>query len=137
MALLEVPEEVTSSYGIVDAEPVQHKGTEDRLFRIRHLVEKPMPSEAPSRLAIIGRYVLTPEIFSSIDSIEPGAGGEIQLTDALRHLLRNRPIYGYRFDGTRHDAGDKMGFLKATVEYALRRSDLGGPFREYLSSLKL
>ena len=137
VALLEVPEEVTSSYGIVDAEPVQHKGTEDRLFRIRHLVEKPMPSEAPSRLAIIGRYVLTPEIFNSIDSIEPGAGGEIQLTDALRHLLRNRPIYGYRFDGTRYDAGDKLGFLKATVEYALQRSDLGGPFREYLRSLKL
>ena len=109
----------------------------DRLYRIRNMVEKPKPSEAPSNLAIIGRYVLTPEIFDSLQSIDPGSGGEIQLTDALRHLLRSRPIYAYRFEGTRYDAGDKLGFLKATVEYALRRHDLGGPFREYLKGLKL
>ena len=100
-------------------------------------MEKPKASEAPSNLAIIGRYVLTPEIFDSLEAIDPGSGGEIQLTDALRHLLRSRPIYAYRFDGTRYDAGDKLGFLKATVEFALRRHDLGDPFREYLKGLKL
>jgi UTP--glucose-1-phosphate uridylyltransferase len=137
LAVMEVPREQISAYGCIDAEPVQHNGTGDRLFRIRDLVEKPKPSDAPSNLAIIGRYVLTPEIFSSLQSIDPGSGGEIQLTDALRHLLRSRPIYAYRFEGTRYDAGDKLGFLKATVEYALRRHDLGGPFREYLKTLKL
>jgi UTP--glucose-1-phosphate uridylyltransferase len=137
VALMEVPGDAISSYGAVDAEPVSHNGGKDRLFRIRNMVEKPKPSEAPSNLAIIGRYVLTPEIFTSIESIEPGSGGEIQLTDALKHLLRNRPIYGYRFEGTRYDAGDKLGFLKATVEFALNRYDLGGPFREYLKGLKL
>ena len=109
----------------------------DRVYRIRDLVEKPKASEAPSNLAIIGRYVLTPDIFESLQSIEPGSGGEIQLTDAIRHLRRSRPIYAYRFEGNRYDAGDKLGFLKATVEFALRRHDLGGPFREYLKGLKL
>ncbi len=137
VALLEVPPENIAAYGVVEAEPVAHNGENDRLFRIRSLVEKPKPAEAPSNLAIIGRYVLTPEIFDSIESIEPGRGGEIQLTDALKHLLSSRPIYGYRFQGTRYDAGDKLGFLQATVEFALRRKDLGGPFREYLSGLKL
>ena len=98
---------------------------------------KTKPSEAPSNLAIIGRYVLIPEIFQSLQMVEPGTGAEIQLTDALRHLLRTRPIYAYRFEGTRYDAGDKLGFLKATVEFALRRHDLGGPFREYLRTLNL
>jgi UTP--glucose-1-phosphate uridylyltransferase len=137
VALMEVPEENISAYGVVDAEPVVHNGVSDRLFRIRSLVEKPKPEEAPSRLAIIGRYVLTPEIFGAIENVQPGAGGEIQLTDALRLLLRNRPIYGFRFEGTRHDAGDKLGFLKATVEFALQREDLGDSFREYLRSLDL
>jgi UTP--glucose-1-phosphate uridylyltransferase len=137
LAVMEVPRENISAYGCIDAEPVQHNGTGDRLFRIRDLVEKPKPADAPSNLAIIGRYVLTPEIFGSLQAIDPGSGGEIQLTDALRHLLRSRPIYAYRFEGTRYDAGDKLGFLKATVEYALRRHDLGGPFREYLKLLKL
>jgi len=137
VALMEVPREAVSAYGVVDAEPVEHNGACDKLFRIRSLVEKPNPQDAPSNLAIIGRYVLTPEIFQSIDSIEAGAGGEIQLTDALRHLLRNGPIYGLLFEGTRYDAGDKLGFLKATVEFALGRDDLGGPFREYLKSLEL
>src|SRR5438067_2350091 len=109
----------------------------DVSFELEHLLEKPKASEAPSNLAIIGRYVLTAEIFESLQSIDPGSGGEIQLTDALRHLLRHRPIYAYRFEGTRYDAGDKLGFLKATVEFALRRHDLGGPFREYLKGLKL
>jgi UTP--glucose-1-phosphate uridylyltransferase len=137
LAVMEVPPENISAYGAIDAEPVMHNGRNDRVYRIRDLVEKPKQSEAPSNLAIIGRYVLTPEIFGSLQSIDPGSGGEIQLTDALRHLLRSRPIYAYRFDGTRYDAGDKLGFLKATVEYALRRHDLGGPFREYLKTLKL
>jgi UTP--glucose-1-phosphate uridylyltransferase len=137
VALMEVPNDQISSYGAVDAEPVAHNGNKDRLYRIRNMVEKPKPSEAPSNLAIIGRYILTAEIFDSIEAVEPGSGGEIQLTDALKHLLRNRPIYGYRFEGTRYDAGDKLGFLKATVEIALRRYDLGAEFREYLKSLKL
>jgi UTP--glucose-1-phosphate uridylyltransferase len=124
-----------SSYGCIDAEPVRTTGR-DRVYRIRDLVEKP---KATRRLqsAIIGRYVLLPEIFDSLQAINPGSGGEIQLTDALRHLLRARPIYAYRFEGTRYDAGDKLGFLKATVEFALKRKDLGGPFREYLRGLRL
>ena len=139
VALMEVPETSISAYGIVEAEPVAYQGTNDRVYRVRDMVEKPKLEEAPSRLAIIGRYVLMPEIFESIEAIEPGAGGEIQLTDALKHLLllRNRPVYGIRFEGTRYDAGDKLGFLQATVEFALRRSDLGGAFREYLKSLSM
>ncbi len=137
LAVMEVAKDQISHYGVVDADPVSHNGHKDRLYRIRDLVEKPKASEAPSNLAIIGRYVLTPEIFTSISAIEPGAGGEIQLTDALKHLLRSRPIYAYRFEGTRYDAGDKLGFLQATVEFALQRRDLGAPFREYLKNLKL
>ena len=137
LAVMEVPRDSISSYGAIDAEPVAHNGTHDRVYRIRNLVEKPKASEAPSNLAIIGRYVLTHDIFESLQAIDPGSGGEIQLTDALKHLLRTRPIYAYRFEGTRYDAGDKLGFLKATVEFALRRRDLGGPFREYLKGLKL
>jgi UTP--glucose-1-phosphate uridylyltransferase len=137
VALLEVPMDSISAYGVVDAEPVEHNGSKHRLFRIRSMVEKPRTHEAPSNLAIIGRYVLTPEIFTSLETVTPGSGGEIQLTDGLRHLLRNRPIYGYKFEGTRYDAGDKLGFLKATVEFALKRHDLGAPFREYLQSLSL
>jgi UTP--glucose-1-phosphate uridylyltransferase len=137
LAVMEVPRENISSYGCIDADPVMHNGSNDRVYRIRDLVEKPKAADAPSNLAIIGRYVLTPDIFESLQTIDPGSGGEIQLTDAIRHLGRSRPIYAYRFEGTRYDAGDKLGFLKATVEYALRRHDLGGPFREYLKGLKL
>jgi UTP--glucose-1-phosphate uridylyltransferase len=134
---MEVPRDSISAYGVVDAEPVAHLGGRDRLFRIRNMVEKPKASEAPSNLAIIGRYVLTPEVFKSLDAVEPGSGGEIQLTDGLKHLLKSRPIYGYRFEGTRYDAGDKLGFLKATVEFALKRYDLGEDFRAYLKNMKL
>ncbi len=136
VALMEVPKDRISAYGVVDAEPVAHNGAKDRLYRICNMVEKPKAEDAPSNLAIIGRYVLTPEIFTSIEAVQPGSGGEIQLTDGLKHLLRNRPIYGYKFEGTRYDAGDKLGFLKATVEFALKRYDLGGPFREYLRGMK-
>jgi UTP--glucose-1-phosphate uridylyltransferase len=101
------------------------------------MVEKPSPHEAPSDLAIIGRYLVTPDIFDEIERTERGKGGEIQLTDGLRRLAEKRPLYGYRFEGVRHDAGNKLGFLKATVEFALKRDDLGGPFREYLKSLTL
>jgi UTP--glucose-1-phosphate uridylyltransferase len=135
LAVMEVPPESISAYGCIDAEPVAHNGSTDRVYRIRDLVEKPKAGEAPSNLAIIGRYVLTPEIFNSLNAIDPGSGGEIQLTDALRHLLRSRPIYAYRFEGTRYDAGDKLGFLKATVEFALQRRGLGDQFRTYLKEL--
>jgi UTP--glucose-1-phosphate uridylyltransferase len=135
VALLEVPPDQISAYGVVDAEPVGDKGFENRLFRIRNMVEKPKPADAPSNLAIIGRYVLTSEIFPCIESIEPGSGGEIQLTDGLKYMLRNRPIYGLKFEGKRYDAGDKLGFLKATVEFALNRHDLGQQFREYLKTV--
>ena len=137
LALMEVPKDSISAYGVVDAEPVSHQGGSGRLYRIRNMVEKPKPEDAPSNLAIIGRYILSPEIFKSIESIEPGRGGEIQLTDALKHLLRSRPVYGYKFEGKRYDAGDKLGFLMATVEFALRRHDLGEPFRQYLKSITL
>ncbi len=137
LALMEVPRENISAYGVVDAEPVAHNGGKDRLYRIRNLVEKPKADDAPSNLAIIGRYVLTPEIFTSLETIEPGSGGEIQLTDGLKHMLRSRPIYGYKFEGKRYDAGDKQGFLQATVELALKRHDLGQAFLEYLKGLKL
>jgi UTP--glucose-1-phosphate uridylyltransferase len=137
VALMEVPRENISAYGVVDAELIQDSNGGGRLYRIRNLVEKPKAEDAPSNLAIIGRYVLTPEVFNSIEAIEPGSGGELQLTDGLKHMLRSRPIYGYRFDGTRYDAGDKQGFLRATVEFALKRHDLGGDFRAYLKTLKL
>ena len=137
LAVMEVPKEAISSYGCIDAEPVSHNGSKDKVFRIRDLVEKPKAAEAPSNLAIIGRYILTPDIFESISAVEPGSGGEIQLTDSLRLQLRSRPIYAFKFEGKRYDAGDKLGFLKATVEFALQRHDLGGPFRQYLKTLKL
>lgn len=137
LALMEVDGPGISAYGVVDADPVSHNGLGGRLYRIHNLVEKPKAAQAPSNLAIIGRYILTPEIFSSIEAIDPGSGGEIQLTDALKHLLRNRPIYGLKFDGKRYDAGDKLGFLQATVEIAMKHHDLGGPFRQYLKSLSL
>jgi UTP--glucose-1-phosphate uridylyltransferase len=135
LALMEVPREQISAYGVVDAEMISDNGRENRLYRIRNMVEKPKPDDAPSNLAIIGRYILTPEIFQCIERIEPGSGGEIQLTDGLKYMLRNRPIYGLKFEGKRYDAGDKLGFLKATVEFALSRHDLGDSFRDYLKTL--
>ncbi len=138
LALMEVPPDQAKFYGVVDAEPAEFNGAEGdgRLFRIRNLVEKPKPGDAPSNLAIVGRYILTPEIFGALEATQPGSGGEIQLTDGLKHLLQSRPIYGYRFEGKRYDAGDKLGFLKATVEFALDRQDLGAGFGDYLRSLK-
>ena len=132
IALQEVPREETRQYGIVDGQKI-----EDRVVSIRDMVEKPAPDAAPSNLAIIGRYLLPPEIFDILEETPPEVGGEIQLTSALKTLLSRGPIDGYLFEGKRYDAGDKLGFLKATVEFALKRKDLGGPFKTYLKGLKL
>lgn len=132
IATMQVGGEAISRFGVIDAEEV-----EPNVFRIRDMVEKPPPEEAPSDLAIIGRYILTPDIFPAIEKTRKGAGGEIQITDAMRDLLDERPFYAVRLEGKRHDAGDKLGFLIATVEFALEREDLGGEFREYLRSLDL
>ena len=112
-------------------------GFNGRVYRVQDVVEKPPASEAPSNLAIIGRYILTPEIFSALENTRSGQGGEIQLTDGIRLLLEQQPVYAYMIEGTRYDAGDKLGFLKATVEFALKRTDLGEAFRDYLKQLKL
>jgi UTP--glucose-1-phosphate uridylyltransferase len=124
-----------SAYGVLDGKPVP--GSNGKLYEVVSLVEKPRPEEAPSNLAVIGRYILTPTVFDELANLKAGAGGELQLTDGLRALLQKEKIYGYVFDGKRHDTGDKLGFLKATVEFALKRADLGGPLREYLKSLNL
>jgi UTP--glucose-1-phosphate uridylyltransferase len=125
-----------SSYGVLDARPVSGRW-QGRLFEVKDLVEKPRYEEAPSNLAVIGRYLLTPRIFEMLEQTSKGAGGELQLTDGMRRLLRHEKIYGFTFAGKRHDAGDKLGFLKATVEFALKRPDLGQAFREYLETLSL
>jgi UTP--glucose-1-phosphate uridylyltransferase len=124
-----------SAYGVLEGKPVP--GSNGKLYEVMSLVEKPRPEEAPSNLAVIGRYILTPGVFETLSDIKAGAGGELQLTDGLKQLLKKEKIYGYVFDGKRHDTGDKLGFLKATVEFALKRSDLGGPLRQYLKSLNL
>ncbi len=124
-----------SAYGVLEAKPVP--GSNGKLYEVLSLVEKPRPEEAPSNLAVIGRYILTPTVFETLADIKAGAGGELQLTDGLKQLLKKEKIYGYVFDGKRHDTGDKLGFLKATVEFALKRPDLGGPLRQYLKSLNL
>ena len=107
------------------------------LTRIKNLVEKPKADEAPSDLAVTGRYVLPPAIFDYLESVQPGSGGEIQLTDALKELAKNEGLYAYLYEGATYDAGDKLGFLKATVELALENPSFGKPFRAYLKSLKL
>src|SRR5215204_303516 len=131
IATMQVEGEAISRFGVIDAEEV-----EPNVFKIRDMVEKPSLADAPSDLAIIGRYIFTPDIYDAIDKTAPGAGGEIQITDAMRLLLKQRPIYALKLDGRRHDAGDKLGFLIATVEFALKREDLGEEFREYLRGLK-
>ena len=135
IAVERVPEDQVSSYGIVDVEPAPHLGR--GVFRIKDLVEKPPRAEAPSNLAIIGRYILTPDIFPALRETTRDKSGEIQLTNGLRRLLQTRPIYAYEIDGVRHDTGNKLGFLKAVVYFAMKRPDLAEPFREYLDSLNL
>jgi UTP--glucose-1-phosphate uridylyltransferase len=124
-----------SAYGVLKAKEVPGSG--GRLYEVLDLVEKPKLADAPSNLAVIGRYILTPAVFETLAGIKPGAGGELQLTDGLRALLKREKMYAYIYEGRRHDTGDKLGFLKATVEFALKREDLGGKFREYLRGLKL
>jgi len=124
-----------SSYGVIKAKEVA--GTGGKLYEVLDLVEKPRLADAPSNLAVIGRYILTPAVFETLSDIKPGAGGELQLTDGLRALLKRQKMYAYVYEGRRHDTGDKLGFLKATVEFALKREDLGGEFRKYLQSLKI
>ena len=133
----EVPREKTSLYGIVDAEPAPRPPWGNRLLRIRNLVEKPKPEEAPSNLGITGRYVLPPRVFDCLERTQPGSGGEIQLTDALRMLVQENGLFAHIYEGRSYDAGDKLGFLKATVEMALENPDFGEAFRAYLQSLKL
>jgi UTP--glucose-1-phosphate uridylyltransferase len=128
----QVAGEAISRFGALAVDEI-----EDGVYRVKDMVEKPPFAEAPSDLAIIGRYVLTSDIFAEIEQTKPGAIGEIQITDAMRSLLRKRPFYAVRFEGIRHDAGDKLGFLIATVEFALKRPDLAPEFREYLKSLRL
>jgi UTP--glucose-1-phosphate uridylyltransferase len=123
-----------SAYGVLDGKPLPDN---PRIIEAKGMVEKPKLEDAPSKNAIIGRYILTPAIFALLEKIEPGAGGELQLTDGIKGLLKTEKVYGYSFEGIRHDAGDKLGMLKATVDFALKREDLGPPFREYLKSLSL
>jgi len=132
IATMQVLGEDISRFGVIDADEV-----EPNVYKIKDMVEKPPFADAPSDLAIIGRYIFTPDIFAAIEQTKPGAGGEIQITDAMRILMKDRPFYAVKLVGKRHDAGDKLGFLMATVELALKREDLGGEFREYLKTLDL
>jgi UTP--glucose-1-phosphate uridylyltransferase len=131
VAVFEVAGEAISRFGVIDGEEI-----EEGIYKIKDMVEKPAFADAPSDLAIIGRYVLTPDIFAEIEKTNPGAVGEIQITDAMRALMKQRPFYAVRFKGRRYDAGDKLGFLIATVEFALKHEDLAPEFRDYLQSLK-
>ncbi len=132
LALQRVPKKEVHRYGIIAGDEIKKN-----FFKITDMVEKPKPSSAPSNIAIIGRYILTPDIFHFIKTTPKGKGGEMQLTDALRALLKEKPVYGYLFEGKRYDAGDKLGYLKATVELALKHPSLKDNFKKYLSSMKL
>jgi UTP--glucose-1-phosphate uridylyltransferase len=130
IALRRVPEQEVQKYGIV-----QGKQLSDRLYEVEDMVEKPRPQEAPSRMAIIGRYILQPEIFSFLEKVSSGKGGEIQLTDGISQLARQKKVYGYEFEGEHYDIGDKFGFVRATVAYALKRPELKEQTREYLQAV--
>ena len=137
IAVQEVPGDRVQLYGIVDAVPANEKPWGDQLLRIKDLVEKPKAEDAPSNLAVTGRYVLQPEIFDYLENAQPGAGGEIQLTDALRSLAQAQGLWAFVYQGKTYDAGDKLGFLEATVELALKNPKFGEDFRAYLKGLKL
>ena len=128
----DVPREETSQYGIVDA-----KELEKGIYKINSIVEKPKPDEAPSTLGVVGRYILTPRIFSHLESVQAGAGGEIQLTDGIASLLKQEQVLAYKYSGIRYDCGSKIGYLKATIQFALKHPEVNGDFRAYLSSLEL
>lgn len=133
IATMQIEGENISRFGVIDADEV-----EPGVFKLKSIVEKPKFEDAPSDMAVIGRYIFTPELFGAIEQIEPGTGGEYQVADAMRILLdKGFPFYAVKLEGKRHDAGDKLGFLIATVEFALKRGDLGADFKEYLRSLKL
>jgi UTP--glucose-1-phosphate uridylyltransferase len=132
VAVQRVDRDEMKKHGIIEPRQI-----EDRVFEVLNLVEKPEPDEAPSDLGIIGRYILRPEIFPALKLTPPGSKGEIELTDGIRSLLRQQPIYAYEFEGTRYDVGNPFGLLKASVAIALRRADIGDEFRRYLASLKL
>ena len=134
IAVERVPMEQVSSYGVIDAEPAPQFG--QGVYRIKDLVEKPPREKAPSDLAIVGRYILTPDIFPALHDTAKDKSGEIQLTNGLRKLAKSRPLYALEIDGVRHDTGNKLGFLKASVYFALKRPEIAGPFREYLKTLK-
>ena len=136
VAVSQVPEAETSRYGIVGTAPGENQA-DPRLHRMTRIVEKPEPGTAPSTLAVIGRYVLTPKIFDKLEQTQRGSGGEIQLTDGIEALMQEQSVYAYEFEGIRYDAGTTMGWLKATVELALNRNDLAAEFREHLKSLDL
>lgn len=130
LGVQDVPRADTKSYGIVDARPVA-----ERLEQVSAIVEKPKPEEAPSTLAVVGRYILTPRIFHHLERIKPGSGGEIQLTDGIAALLAEEQVLAHRYDGTRYDCGSKLGYLQASVVFGLRHHEVGGAFAEYLKSL--
>ena len=132
VAVMDVPREHTGRYGVLD--PGETRG---RLVEVRGLVEKPAPAEAPSTLSVIGRYILQPEVFGHLESQVPGAGGEIQLTDALARMIGGDPFHGFRYDGKRFDCGDKVGFIQANIAFALARDDLRGGVSAYLKTLNL
>jgi len=131
LGVQEVAKENVDKYGIVDGVEIS-----DRVYKVNNLVEKPGVDVAPSNIAILGRYIITPEIFDILDNTLPGKGGEIQLTDALKTLISKQEMYAYVFEGRRYDVGDKLGFLEATVEFALKRDELKVPFMKYLQTLK-
>lgn len=131
LGVQEVAPEKVSSYGIIDGAPTE----EVRTYTVKDMVEKPAQEEAPSRLAVLGRYIITPEIFDILENTPPGRGNEIQLTDALRVLAKQQPMYAYNFEGRRYDVGDKQGFIEATVEYALKRPEMRGKLLEYLKHI--
>jgi UTP--glucose-1-phosphate uridylyltransferase len=135
LAVERVPRSEISSYGVIDAEPLGKDVMGGRIYKVKDLVEKPPVEEAPSDLAIIGRYILTPDIFETLETTERDKGGEIQLTNGLRALLKRRPIFAYEIDGVRHDTGNKLGFLKAMVYFALKRPELAEPFKAYLAKM--
>jgi len=137
VAVTEVPHEETRRYGVIAGEPVGDDGDDSRTYRVTGMVEKPEPEDAPSNLAVIGRYVLTPKIFDKLEQTQRGAGGEIQLTDAIQALMDEQSVFGYAFEGRRYDAGTTMGWLQASVELALARPDTGGAFRDYLRTLDI
>lgn len=132
LGVMDVPKSETKSYGIVNAKPIA-----ERLERIEGIVEKPAPDEAPSTLAVVGRYVFTPHIFQYLENVKPGTGGEIQLTDGIAAMLKDEQVLAYRYDGQRYDCGSKLGYLQATVEFGRRHPEVGEEFSSYLSKLSL